>query len=590
MDADETLLHLRNLLHSRQDLVSDWEQTLLNLAQQARVALAASKALVALRAGEEWRIFVDSGEVLTGAVVGLIASTNVLEAAFNTGSTRTQITLSDLKRSGSMDRLGIHSVLAVPLQRHGDSQSSAHGATPLKPIGVLYLDRRAELVQFSSADEQLARDFAALAERSLTLIELLGKAQRERDAARIENVELKIERFGVGLDILDTRDPDFHDSVTRVLSRAVRADRITLLLQGPSGSGKTHLARRFHAMSLRKDRAFVTLDCGQASNADALTAELFGFAKRSGFTVDTGGRAGKALLADGGILFIDEINSMPLELQSRLLRLVEAGRYSALGSGEEVYVDVQIIAAANEDLKLAVRDKRFREDLYFRLSQLTLNLPDLSQRRADIVTMAEQMLVTAAKRFGSGNVHLSPEALALLEDFPWSLSGNIRGLEHTILRSVLLLEMGRTRIERDDIVFSELIETTPIPEPSITSGAAQPTAQKKHSVPELLALKIQQHQGVLARIAEDPELIALIGISGRVIPSSTLRQRLARLGLLDALASERHTHDATLEQVIAALKQHGNGVDAANALGLSRDRLVWRLRQAGLTIGRILDF
>lgn len=384
------------------------------------------------------------------------------------------------------------------------------------------------------------------------------------------------------------------DSVGRVLDRVARADRVTVLLQGPTGSGKTHLARRFHSLSKRRERPFVTLDCGQASNADSLAAELFGFSRKSGFTVDAAGRPGKALLADGGILFIDEVNSMPLELQSRLLRLVEAGRYSALGSGEEVRVDIQVIAATNEDLKAAVRERRFREDLYFRLNQISLSLPSLDERRADVVPLAERLLGSVARRFGSDALHFSADALALLENFAWGRAGNIRGLEHTIERTVLMLDAGRRRIERDDIILSEMLETGPASvfleqaADARRAPAADSRFDAERTLRELLLEKIKLHKGVLARIAEDPSLIRQMGTAGRVVPTSSLRQRIAKLGLIEALDAEREANDASLDDVTAALKAHGNGVDAAKALGITRDRLVWRLRQAGLTIGKVL--
>jgi DNA-binding NtrC family response regulator len=588
MPANMSLEHLRALLHARTDLHSDLDGALVDLAARARRALDASRALVALPDGAGWRACVDTGQILGDTLVGLVASTEVLRRTFEEGPSRTCVTLADVRRSGSLDGQRIHSVLAIPLRRYGEAGS----ATDPAPLGVLYLDRRDDLPAFTADEEAWARDFAALAERSLTLVELLARARRERDAARLETETLRQRETGIELDVLDSRDPGFQANVTRVLERAARAQRITLLLQGPTGSGKTHLARRFHALSARKGRPFVTLDCGQASSADALAAELFGFARKSGFAVDAGGRPGKALLADGGILFIDEVNSMPLELQARLLRLVEAGRYSALGSGDEIQVDVQIIAAANEDLRVAVRERRFREDLYFRLSQVTLGLPSLAERRADVVPIAERMLVAAARHFEAGSLHFSADALATLEHFAWDGAGNLRGLQHTIERTVLMLEAGRRRIERDDLVLPELLApagtagpaTTNAPTDSTAPAAMAPAAPLR----ALLLDKIAEHRGVLARIAEDPALVARFGTGGRPIPHSTLRQRLARLGLLDELDAVRSANDATLEAVLAALRQHGNGVDAARALGISRDRLVWRLRQAGLTIGKVL--
>ncbi|MBK8068130.1 MAG: sigma 54-interacting transcriptional regulator [Rhodanobacteraceae bacterium] len=126
------------------------------------------------------------------------------------------------------------------LVRHGD-------APDLPSLGVLYLDRREDRPCFSVEDEQWARDFAAISERLLTLIELLARARREREAALADNDALRSEQFGAELDVLASRDPAFQDHVGRVLAKAAKADRVTVLLQGPTGSGKTHLARRFHS-------------------------------------------------------------------------------------------------------------------------------------------------------------------------------------------------------------------------------------------------------------------------------------------------------------------------------------------------------
>lgn len=588
MPPPMSLAQLRALLHSRIDLDSDWEAALVDAARRAREALDASRALIALPAGEgQWRVFLDSGEQLSGPAVSLVASATVLARAFGDGLVRERVDLPGLRRSGSMDRQQIHSVIAIALARHTGTDGQRG------PLGVLYLDRREDRPGFGSEDEAWARDFAAISERLLTLIELLARARREREAALAEAQVLRTRQFGDELDVLQSRDPRFQASVGALLDKAARADRVTVLLQGPTGSGKTHLARRFHSLSRRRERPFVTLDCGQSSNADALAAELFGFSKRSGFNVDAAGRAGKALLADGGVLFIDEINSLPLELQPRLLRLVESGRFSALGSGDEVEVDIQVITATNEDLRIAVSERRFREDLYFRLGQLSVILPGLEERRADIMPLAERMLIAAARHFGSGPLHFSASALAQLEGFAWGRAGNLRGLKHTIERTVLLLDDERRRIEPDDLVFPELLQET-ADNPKTWAPASDgdpvspPSSTASRDLKSLLRAKIHQHRGVVARMAEDPDLKPAFGTDGRAIPASTLRQRLARLGLLEALEAEREANDASLEEVIAALRQHGNGVDAARELGISRDRLVWRLRQAGLTIGRIL--
>lgn len=257
MPSAMSLEQLRALLHSRIDPAADWESALLDAAARARVALAASRALIGLPMGDgQWRAYLDSGQQVSGTAVSLVASTTVLDRATREGLVRECIDGPALHRSISMDRQHIHSVIAVALARHGADGQSA-------PLGVLYLDRREELPGFGVDEEQWARDFAAVSERLLTLIELLARARRERDAALADNDALRSEQFGAELDVLDSRDPTFQDHVGRVLSKAAKADRITVLLQGPTGSGKTHLARRFHALSRRRDRAFVTLIAGK---------------------------------------------------------------------------------------------------------------------------------------------------------------------------------------------------------------------------------------------------------------------------------------------------------------------------------------
>lgn len=590
MTTPMSLDHLRQLLHAEHDLATEWEAALVDVARQGRAALHASRACVALCEAGSWRVFVDSGQDLSGEAVRLVASVSVLDAVHAKAEVmRIQVEQTPLSQKASVQELAIHSVLAVPLKRHGNGRGAQRG--PL--LGVLYLDRRAELSPFSVEDEAWARDFAALTERLLSLTALLNQAVRERDAARMESSELRAQiAGGPPIDPTESRDPLFRERIGAVLARAATADRIRLLLIGPSGVGKTYLARRFHELSKRRQGPFVLFDCGQQASSEALAAELFGFAKRSGFVGSPlEGRPGKAQLADGGVLFLDEINALPLELQQRLLRLVETGRYSALGSGQEVAVDVQIIAAANEDLRQLISQKRFREDLYFRLDELSITLPSLSERSADVLPFAERFLSAARRRFGRARaLHFSAEAMAVLEQFPWSRAGNLRGLEHAVHRTVMMLPDSSERIERDQLFLPELLLEPAAASTLSQSAASAPRPSKAgDALRQLLLGKIGEHAGVLARIAGDSEVCAAFGVGERSVPTSSLRQRLLRLGLEDQLAGERARHDASLEQVLAAVRKHGNGRDAARALGISRDQLVARLRVAGLSIRKVLE-
>lgn len=578
--AADQLRWLRDVL--RRDYLTrpDWQAALRDTAAMALGALAAREALVALFDQERgtWTAWTSGGERLSGDEISLAASLAVLEEVRQ--GDQPLLTTAErplLLRSKSLLGHEVHSVLAVPLRFWDTDTASPRWA------GCLYADRRAADRPFAAADVELVRDLAHLAERTLSLLSRLVMVERALAAAETEVTQVReaaatVHRFGH----YESRDASFVREVLEPLAKAARAGKVGLLLEGPTGAGKSHLARAFHYASARRDGPFVTLDCGQVTSAEALGAELFGFSRRSGFSAPSEGRVGKARLAHRGTLFIDEVGALPLELQPRLLRLIQTGAFAPLGAAEEEHVDVQVIAAANQDLANLTAAGGFREDLLWRLSEITLRLPALDQRRADIPGFAERFLAAARERFGRPEiVAFTADALAALQAVPWSRLGNLRGLEHAVNRSVLLAPDGIRRLG-----VGELVLQAGAPGPAVT--AAPPgAAAAPDSLALLLAAKLEEHGGNLTRVAGDADVRAALGSTGAV-PPSTLRLRLRQLGLSGALAAARGANEPTLDAIRAAVRRHGSAVAAAAELGLSPHGLAWRLRSAGLTVRQLL--
>ena len=207
-----------------------------------------------------------------------------------------------------------------------------------------------------------------------------------------------------------------------------------VLVNGETGSGKELVARAIHHHSPRSGHPFVTLNCG-AIPASLMEAELFGHSKGA-FTGAEQDRKGKFETADGGTLFLDEIGEVPLELQPKLLRVLESGAVDRLGEDEPVQVDVRIVAATHRDLEAMVQEGSFRRDLFYRLSVVPVAIPPLRERREDIPLLAAHFLGRMARQTGRGGLEFDPATLDLLESYDWP--GNVRELENVIERMVVL--------------------------------------------------------------------------------------------------------------------------------------------------------
>jgi two-component system response regulator HydG len=205
-----------------------------------------------------------------------------------------------------------------------------------------------------------------------------------------------------------------------------------VLVTGESGTGKELVARSLHALSPRREKAFVAVNCA-AFPETLLEAELFGH-ERGAFTGAVKKRDGRFKAADGGTLMLDEISEIPLPAQAKLLRVLQEGVFEPLGTNAPVSVDVRIVSASNKNLKQRVAEGKFREDLYYRLNVLDILLPPLRERRDDIPLLVEFFLKRSAD--GGASSTIAPRAWAALAEYPFP--GNVRELEHAIQHAVVL--------------------------------------------------------------------------------------------------------------------------------------------------------
>lgn len=223
----------------------------------------------------------------------------------------------------------------------------------------------------------------------------------------------------------------------------VASSRSTVLIQGDSGTGKELIAKAIHANSPRKNHPFVPVNTGSMP-ADLLESTLFGHVKGA-FTSAVSSKKGLFEVADTGTLFLDEIGTMSLETQAKILRVLQDRKFMHLGGVHELQVDVRVIAATNIDLHTLVREGKFREDLYYRLNVITVDLPPLRSRPEDIPLLVGHFLDKFSRENGKSVVHISPEALRPLMDYAWP--GNVRELENVIERAVVLCNGPMVGIE-----------------------------------------------------------------------------------------------------------------------------------------------
>ncbi len=257
-----------------------------------------------------------------------------------------------------------------------------------------------------------------------------GKATAISEQVTLLKDELK-EHYQFERNIIGNSQP--MQDVYKLLGKVAPAD-VTVLITGESGTGKELVARAIHFNSPRLGKPFLAINCA-AIPRDLLESELFGHEKGA-FTGATERKAGKFEQANGGTLFLDEIGDMPLELQAKLLRVLQEKEITRTGGSQSIAINVRIVAATNQELKRKVADKEFREDLFYRLNVLPLELPPLRQRLDDIPQLVEYFVQRAREELNVSTQGCSEEALRLLQRHSWP--GNVRELENTIQRAALL--------------------------------------------------------------------------------------------------------------------------------------------------------
>ena len=318
----------------------------------------------------------------------------------------------------SVRELQIRSVLAAPVEVDG------------RVAGALYLESQSFDRPFGDAELDLFTQMVDLASR--TLASCMQRLVLEQRAALLEKDLLSRYDFRG----IVTRDPGF----TRVLETVgqVATSDLPVLVQGPSGSGKELIVRAIHINSPRSKRPFLTINCG-AISPHLLESELFGHVRGS-FTGAISDKIGLLPAADTGSVFLDEIGELPKELQAKLLRTLQFGEVQPVGSSRTHTVDVRFLAATNRDLAQEVRQGRFREDLMYRLNAITIELPPLKNRPADILPLFYHFLGIAAGKAGSPLPEVSPRVERRLQAWHWP--GNVRELENEAKRLLALTPVG----------------------------------------------------------------------------------------------------------------------------------------------------
>ena len=329
---------------------------------------------------------------------------------------------------------------------------------------------------------------------------------------------LEAELSGESADVFRlSESPAVQDLARR--ARQVAETQTPVLIMGETGTGKERLARAIHLWSSRADHPFVTLNCA-AIPAGLLESELFGHVKGA-FTGANRDRSGRFLMANGGTLLLDEIGELPLELQAKLLRALQEQTFEPVGSDRTVKADVRILAATHVDLPTAVVDKRFREDLFYRLSVFPLTLPPLRQRLEDIPRLCASILEEQERRTGRRQMRVDQEGILHLQKYRWP--GNIRELANTLERACIL--------SRNNVLTAADIDL-PAPRPTALFSPARPNGSNFASGPNRTLDEVQrQHiQSVLETCAG--RIYGKNGAAERLgLKPSTLQSRMKRLHL-----------------------------------------------------------
>jgi len=408
----------------------------------------------------------------------------------------------------------------------------------LRPeLPVLVMSAQNTFMTAIRASEKGAYDYLPKPFDLTELIAIVGRALSEpkRKPARIED-EQQDSMPLVG------RSAAMQE-IYRVLARLMQTD-LTLMITGESGTGKELVARALHDYGKRRNGPFVAINMA-AIPRDLIESELFGHEKGA-FTGAQARSTGRFEQAEGGTLFLDEIGDMPMDAQTRLLRVLQQGEYTTVGGRTPIRTDVRIVAATNKDLKQAINQGLFREDLYYRLNVVPLRLPPLRERAEDIPDLVRHFVAMTEKE-GMAPKRFDGEALDVMKAYPWP--GNVRELENFVRRL--------TALYPQDVITREIADSELKPDMS-----ASP-AEKAGAAPGSVSI---------AQAVEENMRLYFAGFGDGLPPP----------GLYDRVLAEME-----YPLILAALTAtRGNQIKAADLLGLNRNTLRKKIRELGVTVYR----
>ncbi|MEQ1503225.1 MAG: sigma 54-interacting transcriptional regulator [Myxococcota bacterium] len=335
---------------------------------------------------------------------------------------------SRFARAKSVVDLRLSSVMCVPLIYRKDL------------LGVIYLGNDSITDLFTERDLALLQIYAAQA--SLVVFHALQLNQLRLDN---KNLRTQLQAASQG-EMIGTCAP--MKAVFRVLRRVAPTD-LSVLILGETGTGKELVAREIHRLSARSGRPFVAINCG-AIPENLLESELFGH-KKGSFTGAVADKVGKVEAANGGSLFLDEIGEMPMNLQVKLLRVLQERVIERVGDLEPRPVDIRVVAATHKDLESLIRDGGFREDLYYRLNEISVPLPPLRERGEDVAVLAQYFLNLYREQYGSKPRGFTNQALLSMKNYYWP--GNVRELENRLKKAVIMSD--RALLNPDDLGLAE---------------------------------------------------------------------------------------------------------------------------------------
>ena len=318
----------------------------------------------------------------------------------------------------------------------------------------------------SRLEDRVAEQTAELLATNRKLKSALSELQVIKNQLQAENIYLKEEiKREYDFDELVCESDGFNKVINEV--KRIAPTDATVLILGETGTGKELIARAIHNASLRRERALVTVNCA-ALPANLIESELFGHEKGA-FTGATRQKIGRFELADGGTIFLDEIGDLPFELQAKLLRVLQEAEFERLGNPNTIKVDIRILAATNKDLRSAVKDGEFREDLYYRLSVIPISLPPLRERVDDIPSLVRHFMHRNCTKLNKRIDEISTETIGALQQYSWP--GNIRELENVVERAVILSDKKCLQID-------EFMDHLDLSSPASPDNGISPTSRR----------------------------------------------------------------------------------------------------------------